>query len=178
MTLTRTRSKTLQSILLALPAFIVLAAEGGAQPNTQFQPRPPFQNQPASPCSFGPISQSVWKVLGSVYTQENEKLDVDVNDTTIQAMNYFTRALNRAVLYIKVMIQFRNASVPGRDRTETVMLDGRGHFVLISRRGPMADPYYLTEGALRQDVDRYLQPIPSESAYSMLEEHLRNARCF
>jgi hypothetical protein len=140
---------------------------GALAQNIQFQPRPPFQNQPLNPCTKGPISLSAWTPLGSVYQQGSERVDVYVNDTTIQAMNYFTRAANRPVLFLKIDIQLRRAiGAPVRER---IMLDAQGRFVSISG---------VTEGELRQNVDNYLEPIPPESAYALVEQHLRDARCF
>ena len=167
---------------IVLFALTAVAESVDAQPNIQFQPRPGFQNEPSSPCTSGPIRQNQWTLLGSIYTQENEKFDVFVNETTIQAMNYFTKSLIRSVTYLKVYIQFRSAEATTGDRTrdwsERVMLNGHGQFVRISSAGPMRQGDYVTEGALRQDVDAYLRTIPARSAYSMLEEHLRRARCF
>jgi hypothetical protein len=175
---------TLRSALLGLIALTALTTHGDAQtpwgnsgPNIQFQPRPQFQNQPTSPCTTGPIRRSASTPLGDI--QENgEMLEVYVNDTTIQAMNYVTGSSHQMLRYIKVNLQFRDAADPLQYRTENVMLDGRGQFVLLSRSGPRANPYYLTEGALRQNVDGYLRSIPPGSAYSMLEQHLQSAGCF
>ena len=60
-------------------------------------------------------------------------LQLSVNDTTVQAVDYFTRSSNRMLRYLKVEIQFRDAAAPLRNWTEKVMLDGYKQFVLISR---------------------------------------------
>lgn len=144
----------------------LLTANGAFAQRTQFQPRPPFQNVPANPCVQGSISLSAWTPLGTVYPQGGESVDVDVNDTTIQAMTYFTRADARPMLYLKVNIQLRGAS--GSRVREMIVLDGRGRFV----RGG------VTEGELRQNIDNYLESIPPRSAYALVEQHLRDKRCF
>jgi hypothetical protein len=154
----------------AMLAVLVTADAASAQ-NIQFQQRPPFQNQPTSPCSRGPISLGAWTPVGIAPARGGERVDVYVNDTTIQAMNYFTRAANRPILYLKIDIQLRGANgVPTRER---IMLDGRGQFVPISGADGL-----VTEGALRQNVDNYLEPIPPRSAYALVEQHLRDGRCF
>jgi hypothetical protein len=140
-------------------------ADGALAQNIQFQPRPPFQNQPSNPCAKGPIRLTAWTRLGSVDQQGGERADVYVNDTTIQAVNYATR--NGSVLFLKMYIQLRAAT--GAPVSERILLDGRGRFASLTN---------VSEGALRQNVDNYLDPIPPKSAYALVEQHLREARCF
>jgi hypothetical protein len=161
--------------LLSVPTTFTVAAILVSGPalaqNIQFQPRPQFQNQPTTPCSQEPIRQGEWTPLGSALAQGGNLVDVYVNDTMIQAMSYFTRAANRPILYLKVDVQLRDAS--GSPRRERIMLDGRGRFVPISGGNG-----FVSEGELRQNIDNFLEPIPPRSAYALVEQHLRERRCF
>ena len=155
------------SLAMTCMGFATLANDAASAQNMQYQPRPQFQNQPNSPCSGGPIRRGDWTPLGIALTQDGNRVEVYINGTTLQAMSYFTRAANRPIFYLKVDIQLRGPT--GVSARERIMLDGQGGVAPISG---------VTEGELRQNVDNYLERIAARSVYALVEQHLRERRCF